>query len=91
MNYWYEKYQNLNLKNGKIEFILEDDEDMIEIRYDDGMLIDIGYINEDKKYYITVVESDDSKNLEKPLAVIEVISKESLFSEIQIAILNFRK
>ena len=36
---WYDEYQSLNLCNGRIEFILEDDEDMIEIAYDDGMLI----------------------------------------------------
>ncbi len=91
MNHWYEKYQKLDLKGGKIEFILEDDQDMIEIRYDDGMLIDVGYIEDDKKYYITVVESDNLKSWEKPLTVNEVFSSENLFSEIQTTILIFRK
>ena len=31
MKNWFEVYQNLDLLNGKIRFILEDDEDMIEI------------------------------------------------------------
>ena len=39
---WWDDYQSLNLCNGKIEFISDDDEDMIDILYDDGMLISIG-------------------------------------------------
>ena len=91
MKYWYEKYQNLDLKNGKIEFICEDDQDMIVIYYDDGMLIDVGYIEDDKKYYITVVKSDDLIDWNNPLKVIEVNSKDNLFNEIQDIILKFRK
>ncbi len=91
MKYWYEEYQNLDLRNGKIEFICEDDQDMIEIRYKDGMLIDVGYIEEDKKYYITVVASDDIKGWEKPMAQVEISSKEGLFNEIQEVVLEFRK
>ena len=57
-NRW-DEYQNLNLCNGKIRFILEDDEDMIEISYDDGMLIDVGKPSSVNFYCITVVSSDD--------------------------------
>lgn len=90
MNNWTDTYQSLDLKSGKIEFICEDDQDMIEIRYDDGMLIDVGYIAEERKYYITVVESDDANGWEKPLAVREVDFKEKLFSEIQKTIFECR-
>ena len=90
MNNWTDTYQSLDLKNGKIEFICEDDQDMIEIRYDDGMLIDVGYIAEERKYYITVVESDDANGWEKPLVVREADCKEKLFSEIQKTIFEFR-
>lgn len=44
MKFWYEDYKKLNVLNGEIKFQLQDDEDMIEIRYKDGMLIDVGYI-----------------------------------------------
>ena len=90
MNNWTDTYQSLDLKSGKIEFICEDDQDMIEIRYDDGMLIDVGYIEDYKKHFITVVESDNAKGWEKPLAVREVDSREKLFNEIQKTIFEFR-
>lgn len=91
MNDWTDIYKNLDLRKGKTEFICEDDQDMIEIRYDDGMLIDVGYIEEDKKYYITVVELDDANGWGKPLAVKAVDSKENLFNEIQKTIFEYRK
>lgn len=59
MSNWIEEYSYLDLKNGEIKFICDDDQDMIEIRYDDGMLIDVGYVEDDRKYYITVVKSND--------------------------------
>ena len=52
MKNWFEAYQNLDLLNGKIRFILEDDEDMIEILYKDGLLIDVGYIAKLSSYFI---------------------------------------
>lgn len=88
---WYDDYKNLDLLQGKIEFILEDGQDMIEIHYKDGMLIDVGYVEEDKKYYITVVESDDIEGWANPLAEFEVNSKDSLFNGIQEVVLKFRK
>ena len=35
MTSWHDDYKKLDLLNGKISFILEDDEDMIEIHYRD--------------------------------------------------------
>ena len=91
MKCWCEKYQKLDLRNGRIEFICEDDQDMIEIRYKDGMLIDVGFVEEDKKYYITVIKFDGLENWSNPLAEYEVVSKERLFDEIQKVIFKFRK
>ena len=79
------------MRNGKVEFIREDDQGMIAIHNDDGMLIDVGYIEDDKKYYITVAKSDDLIDWNNPLKVIEVNSKDILFNEIQEVILKFRK
>ncbi len=87
---WYDEYKNLDLKNGEIKFICDDDQDMIEIRYDDGMLIDVGYVEEDRKYYITVVKSDDKNGWQNPLEIVEVGLKEVLSAEIQKIVIKYR-
>lgn len=90
MSNWIEEYSNLDLKNGEIKFICDDDQDMIEIRYDDGMLIDVGYVEEDRKYYITVVKSDDKNGWQNPLEIVEVSSKEVLPVKIQNTVMKYR-
>ena len=90
-NRWCDEYQNLNLCNGKITFILEDDEDMIEISYDDGMLIDVGKPCSANSYYITVVSSNDKIGWEKPIAEIEVSVKQDLVKKIQETIFRYRQ
>lgn len=90
MKKWYAGYTNLNLLGGKISFILEDDEDMIEIRYGNGMLIDVGYIERLKSYFITVVLSDTSEGWEKPLEEIKVDNKAILFDKIQETIYKYQ-
>ena len=87
MKNWFEAYQNLDLLNGKIRFILEDDEDMIEILYKDGLLIDVGYIAKLRSYFITVVLNDDWT---KPIEKIGVKNKAILFDEIQKTIYKYR-
>lgn len=89
MKEWYDVYKNLDLLSGKIEFILEDNQDMIEINYHDGMLIDVGYIEDLQSYYITVVSTDDEKGWEKPLEEIEVKSKDNLYERIQETIYKY--
>ena len=88
---WYDNYKNLDLLGGKIEFILEDDQDMIEIHYKDGMLIDVGYIEKMKAYYITVVSTDDEDGWKHPLSEIEIKNKNQLFNIIQQTVYKFRK
>ena len=87
---WYDTYSTLKLCGGNIEFILEDDEDMIEIRYKDGMLIDIGKPTLSKGYFITVVAADDGEGWTNPLAEIAVADKADLFQIIQETIFNYR-
>ena len=87
MKNWFEAYQNLDLLNGKIRFILEDDEDMIEILYKDGLLIDVGYIAKLSSYFITVVLNDDWT---KPIEEIGAKNKAILFDEIQKTIYKYR-
>ena len=91
MKSWQDDYKNLNLMSGKILFILEDDEDMIEIYYEDGMLIDVGYIERMHSYLITVVSNDTDEGWENPLEEINIENKAELFDKIQETICNYRK
>ena len=87
MGKWSDDYKKLDLSDGKISFILEDDEDMIEILYKDGLLIDVGYIAKLSSYFITVVLNDDWT---KPIEEIGVKNKAILFDEIQKTIYKYR-
>ena len=87
---WYDEYFTLDLLNGNIRFILEDDEDMIEITYPDGMMIDVGKSSKNGRYYITVVSSDDIDGWKHPLREIEVIHKSELYKNIQDVIFQHR-
>ena len=91
MKSWQDDYKKLNLMSGKISFILEDDEDMIEIYYEDGMLIDVGYIERMHSYLITVVSNDTDEGWENPLEEINIENKAELFDKIQETICNYRK
>jgi hypothetical protein len=91
MGKWYDDYKKLDLSGGKISFILEDDEDMIEIHYEDGMLIDVGYIERMHSYLITVVSNDTDEGWENPLEEINIENKAELFDKIQETICNYRK
>lgn len=87
---WYSDYQKLNLYNGNIAFISEDDEDMIEISYDDGMVIDVGKPKSTDYYYITVVSSDDINSWNNPISEVTVTDKKDLLKKIQETILKHR-
>lgn len=41
---WINPFKSLNLLSGTLIPIVNDDEDMLKIIWDDGMQIDIGYI-----------------------------------------------
>ena len=88
MKSWQDDYKNLNLMSGKIRFISEDDEDMIEIHYKDGMLIDVGYIDRLNSYFITVVLGDEGWT--NPLEEIKVEDKTLLAEKIQETINKYR-
>ena len=91
MKKWSDDYKNLNLLDGEISFISEDDEDMIHIRYSDGMLIHIGYIDRLNSYFITVVSSDTAEGWKNPLEEIKIENKVELFDKIQETISKYRK
>ena len=87
---WDDKYKKLDLARGKLQSICDDDQDMLLITYEDGMQIDVGYIAEDKTYYITVVKDDTMESWNNPLGVFSTSDKSNLPSELQKAIYKFR-
>ena len=91
MGKWYDDYKKLDLLGGKISFIIEDDEDMIEIHYKDGMLIDVGYIERMHSYFITVVSSDTIEGWKQPVEEVKVEDKTVLADKIQETIYKYRR
>ncbi len=91
MGSWYDEYKELDPYNGRISFVSEDDEDMIEIRYKDGMLIDVGYIERLNSYVITVVSSDTEEGWKDPLEQITVNNRSELSDTIQDTICKYRQ
>ncbi len=87
---WYDAYKKLDLAQGKLQTICDDDQDMLLITYEDGMQIDVGYIEEDKTYYITVVKDDTMESWNNPLGVFSTNDKSKLPTELQKAIYKFR-
>ena len=87
---WWKFYETLHLYGGTANYIFDDFEDMIEISYPDGMLIDVGKA-EDDNYYITVVSSDDEKGWREPLEIVSVADKKDLYGKIQETIEKHRK
>ncbi|MBE5922220.1 MAG: hypothetical protein E7269_05655 [Lachnospiraceae bacterium] len=88
--YWDDAYRRLDLARGKLQSVCDDDQDMLLITYEDGMQIDVGYIEEDKTYYITVVSSNTMESWNNPLGVFTTKDKSKLASELQKAIYKFR-
>ena len=88
---WFDDYNKLDLLNGKIRFLSENEEDMIEILYKDGLLIDVGYIKGLTSYFITVVSSDTEEGWKNPLEEIKVENKAELFDKIQETICKYRQ
>ena len=87
---WYDVYKKLDLANGNLQTICDDDQDMLLITYEDGMQIDVGYIEEDKTYYITVVKDDTMESWNNPLGEIATTDKSKLPTDLQKAIYKFR-
>ena len=85
---WWKIYESLNLFGGTLNFIGDDLEDMIEIRYPDGMLIDVGKY--DDIYCIIVVLSDDRDWWQNLLLELPVTDKKDLYRRIQETIIRFR-
>ena len=91
MESWKKAYRSLDLMGGEIRFLLDDHEDMIEICFRDGMLIDVGYIEHWRTYQITVLKDDTPEAWQKPIDEITVDEKAALAEKIQAMIYKHRK
>ncbi len=87
---WYDAYKKLDLAQGKLQTICDDNEDMLLITYEDGMQIDVGYIKDENTYYITVVKDDTIESWNNPLGEFATTDKYKLPTELQKAIYKFR-
>ena len=90
-NDWVKPFFALDLCGGLLVSILNDDEDMLEIRWSDGMWIDVGFIEEEKTYYITTVANDTLESWNNPLSVLKISNRMDLVNMIQQEIFRCRK
>lgn len=88
---WVKPFLTLDLCGGTLVSILNDDEDMLEIRWSDGMWIDVGFIEEEKTYYITTVANDTLESWNNPLSVLKTSNRMDLVNMIQQEIFRCRK
>ena len=88
---WVKPFLTLDLCGGTLVSILNDDEDMLEIHWSDGMWIDVGFIEEEKTYYITTVANDTLESWNNPLSVLKTSNKMDLVNMIQQEIFRCRK
>lgn len=80
---WLISFSAIDLCGGTLVPIVNDDEDMLEIRWTDGMWIDVGFIKGEETYYITTVADDTLESWNNPLSVIAITIREELPSALQ--------
>ncbi len=79
----WELFASLDLRGGVLETIEDDGQDMLEIHYPSGMMIDVGYIEDDRTYYVTAVADKSVAAWNAPLAEASVTDKAALPGLIQ--------
>jgi hypothetical protein len=87
---WDDVYRRLDLAGGELLSICDDGKDMLQISYEDGMQIDVGYLEKDKTYRITVVQKDSAMAWSKPLGVFSTNDKSRVPTVLQKVIYKFR-
>ena len=83
-------FLSLDLRGGTLVTISNDDEDMLEIKWPDGMWIDVGFIKDENAYYITAVASDTLESWNHPISVAKITERHELAAAIQAEILRCR-
>ncbi len=76
-------FDNVDFKGGKVNYIEVFGEDMIEIKYPNGYMIDVGYYESEQAFGITIVKNDDWINIIKEVeAKTDIELKTKLISAI---------
>lgn len=83
MKDWRDPFRTLELLGGELLFLTEDGEDMLEIRYPDGMVIDVSYIEHWHAYSVSVFPKDTKEGWQHPLEELTVDEKAELPTRIQ--------
>ena len=87
---WLIPFLALDLCGGTLVPIVNDDEDMLEIRWTNGMWIDVGFIKDEETYYITTVADDTLESWNNPLSVLKTQHRTELIEIIQHEIFRCR-
>lgn len=80
---WAESFSKIDIFGGEFTFIENNGQDMFEIIWPDGMIMDVGYIEEDKTYYITTVTEDSSWAWNNPLSEAAITNRRELIPTLQ--------
>ena len=80
---WTEEYKTLDLCGGSGRFISENGQDMMEIFLLNGFMVDVGFIQEDKCWIVTIAQAKDWHAFHMEKAVSD---RARLYEEIQSAI-----
>ena len=79
---WMEQCSGIDFKGGLLEF-WENQNPLMEVWYENGFLIDVGYVQRLDTYFVTVVKDDDWA---VPVRTTAVQEEQKLFSVIREAV-----
>lgn len=88
---WDSAYRKLDLAGGTLQAFGDDDETMLQITYEDGMQIEVGYRSSEEFYGITVTTQKELDFGEHPIGTSFVKDKAKLAQELQKTIHAYRK
>lgn len=88
---WWDDYTSLKLSGGKLKPLSDDCEDMLEIVYKDGVIIDLGKPETEESYVITTYDSTKENGWNEPISVFEIKEKKELVTALQTAIDDLNK
>ena len=88
---WVTPFLSLDMYGGTLVPISNNDEDMLEIRWSDGMWIDVGYVKNEGAYYITTVSDSTVESWNNPLSVLKATNREDLVNALQQEIFRWKR
>jgi hypothetical protein len=59
--YWNKEYRNIDFKGGIVTFSEDRGQAILNAEYPNGYSVDVGYIDEEKKYYVIVLLHENCK------------------------------